>query len=196
MRGSRRKRERMRRPHPNLLVREGEFFHVQLLALSIPHFTGCRLATLEIHVPAHALVQAVVHLGQVRRWLAVHKRGQPQPSDVTPTDGEVRNAGKTGDRCQSKSRWRLERISERRVPCTREDRCPPRRGAGSWSRSTTVASTGHTAAGRCWRTTASNKADIYSMSVHPDRDKCGTHFSFLFFFKVPFCKHYRQEASD
>lgn len=103
MRGSRRKRERTRTRHPNSLLCEAEFLHVQLLALSIPHCTLCRVVTREIHVPAHALVEASVDLGEVRRRLAVHKRGQPQPSGVTPTDGEVRDARKTGDRYQSKN---------------------------------------------------------------------------------------------
>lgn len=111
MRGSgrERERERVRRPQPNLLVRDGEVLHVQLLAPSIPRFAGRRPAALQIHVPAHALVQAGVHLGQVRRRPAVHEGGQPQPPHVAPADGEVRNAGETGDGCQSDSRREGER---------------------------------------------------------------------------------------
>lgn len=86
---------------PNSLLCEVELFHIRLRALSIPHFIHCWFVTWNFHVPAHALVQAGVDLGEVWRRLAVHKGGHFQPSNVALTNVEVRNAGKVERRART-----------------------------------------------------------------------------------------------
>lgn len=184
-------RRELRTRHPNSLLREEEIFRVQLLALSIPHLARVRTVAREIQVPAHALVQAGVHLGEVRRRLAVHKRGQPQPSDVTLTDGEVRDAAKTGHRRQNKNRRpsldkRLEELSQGpRVP----ERIVVHHGdelaAGAGQQ-------------QLLQPVTQLLGDVGELQA-PTKQTFRAHrrgtTGLTFFFKIPFCKHHTEEGS-
>lgn len=90
---NRRANELSRWRYPDSLLCVSDCFCVSLLSLSILLFICLPLVTDSLHVPAHAFVQSGVDPGQVRRWLTVAERGQPQLAELSLADAEVRHAG-------------------------------------------------------------------------------------------------------